>query len=178
MRKVILMLLLAVLLAGCESLWSIKTPKELAAMQKQEQEELIAKVIGLASIKTIYMGDFGKTHKLYLVRKDVIKALKEESTRFDVVENPNIADAVMTVINSDSPYPAIRLLDVKKDKIVWNFECQSQTILWSEFQKLGCNSSEIVDKLLDDAQEADDYIAKNPTNVSVPDRPPATKEGQ
>ena len=60
MRKVILMLLLAVLLAGCESLWSIKTPKELAAMQKQEQEELIAKVIGLASIKKSIWGTLEK----------------------------------------------------------------------------------------------------------------------
>ena len=124
------------------------------------------------------MGDFGKTHKLYLVREEVSKTLKTESTRFDVVENLNNADAVMTAINTDSSNPVIRLLDVKKEKIVWNFECQSQTILWSTFQKLGCNSSEIIEKLLGDAQKADNYIAKNPTKDSAPDKPQATKVQQ
>jgi hypothetical protein len=169
MNKILLMMLLAVSLAGCGNLWSFKTPEELAAIHKQEQEERIVKIIGLASIKKLYVGDFVNP-KFFIVREDVQKLLKKAvRTRFDIVETPNISDGVMIAVNTDTSYPVIRLMDVKKATVVWSFECVQQTILWSQFQKLGCDSAEIVEKLLDDAQKVDDYIAKNPAKASVPD---------
>jgi hypothetical protein len=171
MRKVILLLVL--LLSGCGTLWDSISPGELAAMQKQDQEQRIAQIMGLAPIRKLYLGSFGV--RMFSVREDVIKLLKSETTRFEVVEDRANADAEMIAVNVDTSYPAIRLLDIKKATVIWSFECQQQTILWSNFQKLGCDPSEIVGRLLDDTKVADDYATKNSAKDSVPDIPAANK---
>ncbi len=173
MLRAILLMMMVLSLSGCGTLWVSNSPEELATIQKQEQEQRIAQIIGLATIKKIYLGNFGV--RMFSVREDIRKLLKSETARFDVVEDRANADAEMIAVNTDTSYPLIRLLDVKRATVIWTFECQQQTILWSNFQKLGCDSSEIVERLLDDTKVADDYTAKNSAKVSVPDKPAASK---
>jgi hypothetical protein len=198
MCKVVLTMMLAVLLIGCGTLRHQPTDEEKAAIQQEKEkaeEAYVAKVIGLASIKKIYLGDFGNANGSDLIREKVRIALSE-STRFEVVENPKSADAVLTGVASvekrysesvntdnqgkvqgtgDTTYfgqGVLRVVDIKKEKTVWNFEYQRGFFFG---ESVSSNvSNQLVDKLLEDAKIVDNHIVKNPAKVPATNRPPAT----
>jgi len=159
-----------ILLSGCAAIREATNspPPSPETLQKEREKER-ARVIGLASIKTIYLGDFGTVDGADLVREKIRLRLSQEP-RFEVVENLKIADAIMTgVAGVEKNYSqnngsggtnyaglgVLRIVDVKKQKTIWNFEYQrSISFGVSVSSKVAI---QVVDQLISDAEKADSF---------------------
>jgi hypothetical protein len=196
MRAQSLLLIATAFLTGCSSWPRLFTPEaillkdpeyrarreaHLREEQRRQEAEAIAEVAGLLSIRTIYLGDFGNGDGSALVREKVRTALASHS-RFQVIENPNKADAILTgvagverhyrqSINTDaygdvsgsggtsySGIGVLRLVDVKKETAIWNFEYSRGFMLGGSVSSRVAN--QIVDKLISDARRAEELSEK------------------
>lgn len=115
----------------------------------------------LASIRSIYLGDFGRAEGADLVREKLrMRLIKSE--RFNVVEAPEHADAILTgsvgvekhldMDEGTTRYRGLgllRLVDTKTQKTIWAHEYQRGLVLGESVSTRVAD--QMADKLLEDA---------------------------
>jgi hypothetical protein len=112
----------------------------------------------LVDVKSIYLGDFGNTEGAALVREKLRMRLLN-SHRFDVVETPERADAILvgaagvdkSFSEGETRYRGsglLRLVDTKTQKTLWAHEYQRG------FMFGGSVSSRVADQMADDLLKA------------------------
>src|SRR5438093_2313998 len=118
----------------------------------------------LANIRKIYIGDLGREEGSDLVREKIrIRLMKAE--RFNVVEHPEAADAVLTGVagvvrgystaasgagsTSFAGTGVLRLVDVKTEETIWVFEYKRRFGFSTQSSKV---ADATVEELLKDAQ--------------------------
>lgn len=115
----------------------------------------------LASVRTIYLGDFGSTEGADLVREKIRLRLLN-SQRFAVVETSEKADAVLagsvgidrSTTNGTTDYAGIgllRLVDQRTQKTIWAHEYTRGYMLSGSVSTRVAN--QMVDQLLADAKQ-------------------------
>ena len=111
----------------------------------------------LAGIRSIYLGDFGGGQGADLVREKLRVRLLN-SSRFEVVESPDRADAVLTGsagVEGTTNYRGtglLRLVDTKTQKTIWAHEYQRGFMLGGSVSTRVAN--QMADQLLKDADTA------------------------
>lgn len=171
-----LLILFVICSVSCYSCAKPLTPAEIAARKEEElkQENIeenieFARVSGLVNVRKIFLGDFGNLEASDLVLEKV-RARLSSSTHFEVVERPEVADAVMMgaagvekrFSQGKSSYAGLgvlRLKDIKTDKTIWNFEYQRGFVMPGESASSRV-ANQIVDHLLDDAETANRYVVR------------------
>lgn len=113
----------------------------------------------LAGIQSIYFGDFGGGEGADLVREKLRVRLLN-SGRFDVVESPDRADAILTGsvgveknLNEGTTYyrgaGLLRLIDTKTQKTIWAHEYRGGVTIWGSTSTRVAN--QMADQLLQDS---------------------------
>ncbi len=192
MKRSLVLSFLLFLNVGCSSFPQAFTPQHILLKDpkyraeyeeriRQEEMEEAAKVLALAPIKRIFLGDFGNGEGSDLVREK-LRIRLQDSNRFDVVERQQNADAMLTgvagvergyshSVSTDSYGNArgsggtdyrglgvLRLVDLKAEKTIWHFEYQRGLMLGGSVSSRVAN--QIADALLADTEKADAYAAK------------------
>jgi hypothetical protein len=116
----------------------------------------------IGGIRSIYLGDFGGGEGADLVREKLRVRLLN-SGRFELVESPDRADAVLTgsvgvvkyLDNGTTNYRGVgllRLVDTKTQKTIWAHEYQPGFMFWGSVSTRVAN--QMADQLLEDAGAA------------------------
>lgn len=144
----------ALVLTALSLLFGCATPSERLSIAPDQRS--------LASIKSIYLGDFGGGEGADLVREKLRVRLLN-SGRFEVVESPNRADAVLTgsagveryIHQGTTGYRGtglLRLVDTKTRKTIWAHEYQRGFMFGGSVSTRVAN--QMADQLLKDAGSA------------------------
>lgn len=145
------------LLFGCAS-----SSQQVSIPQDQSTKTpppVVSNVSPLASIKSIYLGDFGSEQGADLVREK-LRIRLTNSGRFEVVELPDYADAILTgsagvdesLYEGTSRYRGtgvLRLINTKTQKTVWAHEYQRGFAIGGSATTRVAN--QMADQLLKDA---------------------------